>query len=546
MPASLDTIKLRRRLAIELLALVTLVATTIAALYDAGRAREYAEQTARVDAELQAQALQGALDRFRGLPEMWSKEPSLISALQGQDAAELSQRGLQLTYLSGAWATGFFNPDGELLAWADRSSNTPILTRLPTSIHEAVQQQRLGRLWVDQSPRPLYGFASGVSDLGSIVVFVDLSAIQEQWGLLNHPVLVVDSANKVLLSNEAGWLSRGLQSLPLERGWVSVERRLPALDWRLLSVHQVDLARLWVVVALGLASGIVIWGILSRFFRRQMTEHQDARLQQATALRLERLVKSRTRDLERAQESQIQTAKLAAIGQMSTTLTHEYNQPIATIQTYAENAQRFLQRGQVDAVGDNLEQILKQAERMGLLSKTLLTFARRPGAELSALSWQQHLDEALVLLRTRFEGQGVKLIRPTLSDEVLIWAGPVRLTQVWVNLLSNALDALRDTNDPQIVIYFESGQDEVKVWVCDNGPGIASALIGQLFEPFVTTKPAGSGLGLGLPLARDLMRQFGGDLTVEPADQGARFCLCFQRPPVHPSSPATPVERNTL
>ena len=68
MPASLDTIKLRRRLAIELLALVTLVATTIAALYDAGRAREYAEQTARVDAELQAQALQGALDRFRGLP----------------------------------------------------------------------------------------------------------------------------------------------------------------------------------------------------------------------------------------------------------------------------------------------------------------------------------------------------------------------------------------------------------------------------------------------------------------------------------------------
>lgn len=531
MPASIETIKLRRRLAIELLALVTLVATTIAALYDAGRARDEAIVTAQVDAALQAQALQSALDRFRGLPEMWSKEPSLINALQAGDTKRLEQRGLQLTYLSGAWATGFFDSDGAVIAWADRQASLPAIKQLPEHIQSAVSQQRLGRFWLPDQGRPLYGFASGVRGLGSIVVLVDLSELQEQWGLVGHPVLVADEAEQVILTNEPGWLGRSLSDLPIDSGWVDVERRMPALNWRLVSLYQTDLDRLWVVIALGLASGIMIWGLLSRFFRRQLTEHQDARLQQATALRLERLVKSRTRDLEKAQEGQIQTAKLAAIGQMSTTLTHEYNQPIATIQTYAENAQRFLEMGQPGAVADNLQHIVGQAERMGRLSKTLLTYARRPGVELSAVSWSAHLDEALILLRPRLDGQGVVLTRPDDWGSKEIWAEPVRLTQVWVNLVTNALDALTEASSPVIEISTENQGEEVWVWISDNGPGIAPDLAQELFEPFVTSKPAGSGLGLGLPLARDLMRQFGGDLVCAPAEVGARFCLRFQRPP---------------
>ena len=524
MPLSLSSITLRRRLAIELLALVTIVATAIAALYDAGRARDEALQIARVDSQLQSLALQSVLDRYRGLPEIWSREPTLVRAVQLKDRAVLSRRGQQLTYLSGAYATGFFDTQGQLISWSDRNSVSPPFIQLPDQLRTPALQQRLGRLFVQDNNRPLYAFASGVGRQGVVVVMVDLTAIQEQWGLLTHPVAVVDQTGQVILSNQAQWIGAPLD-VPAD--WVSTRQRLSVEGWQLVSLSSVDLQRIWVVVALGLTSGILVWGLMSRGFRRQLIEVRDQRLRQAGALRLERQVKARTRELELAQASQIQTAKLAAIGQMSTTLAHEYNQPIATIQTYAENAQQFLQRDQVEPVRDNLHHIVRQAQRMGTLSKTLLTFARRPDAEHSMVGWQATLNEALILLKPRLDQQHVQV--EVMGVEAQVWAGPVRLTQVWLNLLTNALDALRETPNGHIQIRYDAtGVVEFR----DNGPGIASDVQRSLFEPFVTTKPAGSGLGLGLALVRDLMRQFQGDIECVDATQGACFKLTFlDQPP---------------
>lgn len=524
MPLSLSSITLRRRLAVELLALVTLLATAVAALYDAERAREEARQIAAVDSQLQSLALQSVLERYRGLPEIWSREPSLVRAMARPDQASLAVRGQQLTYLSGAWATGFFDAQGRVISWSDRAGAQVPFDRLPDALRVPASQQRLGRMFIRYQGRPLYAFASGVGRLGSIVVFVDLTSIQEQWGLLTHPVAVVDANRNVILSNRADWIGGPLEP---PSDWVVTQQRLSVEDWTLHSLSAVDLQRIWVVVALGLATGILVWGLLSRFFRRQLAEVRDQRLRQASALRLERQVRARTRELTLAQESQIQTAKLAAIGQMSTTLAHEFNQPIATIQTYAENAQQFLNRDQLDPVRDNLGHIIRQTQRMGTLSKTLLSFARRPDADHSLVGWQSTLNEALILLKPRIDQQQVSI--EITGHEQPVWAGPVRLTQVWLNLLTNALDALRETPAPRIQIdRVDSGVIEIR----DNGSGIAPDVQRTLFEPFVTTKPAGSGLGLGLALIRDLMRQFGGEVECLGGSQGACFRLQFQTQPL--------------
>lgn len=520
MPATTESISLRRRLTLELLFLVILISGSVAVLYEMERSRDRAAELARVDAALQSLALDSFLNRFRALPQILSKEPAVMQAVQARNVEPLDQRGLQTTYLSGAWGVGFFDPLGEMISWVDRGDDQPRFESVPDSLVQPAIQQRLGR-WYSSDLPTQYAFASGVGRDGGVLVVVDLSEIQDQWGILDHPVAVTDSAGQVVLSNRPQWLG---DSLPELSGWQVSRQALPAMGWELHSITRPSYNGIWVVVALSVTIGMLLSLALSRFFRRQLAALQEERQQRATALRLERLVNQRTQALTRAQEAQIQTAKLAAIGQMSTTLTHEYNQPIATIQTYAANAQRFAAMGQIDSVEQNLAHILKQAERMGALSKTLLSFARRPQADLDLIDWRDPLNEALILLKHRIDQQGVT-IEVEGSDQP-VWAGPIRLTQVFVNLLTNALDALHDHPEPRIQIQARFEQSVI-LRFSDNGPGLSHTLAGQVFEPFVTTKPAGSGLGLGLALVRDLMRQFEGDIEWLPDADGACFELTF-------------------
>lgn len=521
-----ETVKLRRRLAMELLILVTLLGTTIVVLYDMARTMDRNLEDARVNGQLQALAVTAALDRYRGLPEIWSKEPNIIQSIEKRDTEALQARGFQLTYLSGAWGVGFFDSQGQMIAFSARGGEQPPFNQLPSELVEAVKQQRLGRTFKREEGAPLYAFTSGIVGGGSVQVWVELTALQEQWGLLPHPVGIFDANRKVLLSNNLELVD---QFLPADPNQQMIDLRLPAYDWTLFAEGSAIARPSYTLMALSLSVGFILWGLLSRLFRRQMADIAAQRTQQAAALRLERLVKRRTRDLEQAQQAQIQTAKLAAVGQMSTTLTHEFNQPIATIQTYAENAKRFIEMDQSDVARQNLDHILSQTERMGLLSRTLLTFARRPGVEMQWLDWHQSLNEALILLKPRID-QAQAVVQVTGLDQ-RIWAEPIRLTQVWLNLVGNALDAMAQQSDARIQIHARLHQGQFAIDIQDTGPGVDPGLRQELFEPFVTSKPAGSGLGLGLALARDLMRQFDGDLalisTSDSTDAGATFRLSF-------------------
>ncbi len=235
------------------------------------------------------------------------------------------------------------------------------------------------------------------------------------------------------------------------------------------------------------------------------------------------------KDLRQAQDELIQAGKLAALGQMSAALSHEFNQPLAAIRSYAENAIAFLNNEQLDPAEENLERITRLTQRMAELSKLMLNFSRRPRDAVLPVDLADVIDEAMNLLTGRFGRSGVEPVIERPDGPIPVMGGHIRLQHVVMNLLTNAIDALEGRDDPMVRIDVLVDQD-VTVVVSDNGPGIAAEALPKIFDPFFTTKDVGKGLGLGLSISFNIVKDFGGSLRGEnPPEGGARFILTLRR-----------------
>ncbi|MDJ1156660.1 ATP-binding protein [Chelatococcus sp. SYSU_G07232] len=233
-------------------------------------------------------------------------------------------------------------------------------------------------------------------------------------------------------------------------------------------------------------------------------------------------------ELQTLQDELVQANKLALLGQIAAGVAHEINQPVATIRTYADNAALFLARGEAAPARDNLATIAGLTERIGRITDELRAFSRKATGRVGAASVAEAIDGALLLVGSRLRQQGVTLTREAMPAGLAVVAERVRLEQVLVNLLQNALDALVGRPDPRIGVAVEAGHESVHISVRDNGPGIASEVMAALFTPFRTTKP--SGLGLGLVISHDIVAEFGGELVgrSEPGG-GAVFTISLKR-----------------
>jgi two-component system, NtrC family, C4-dicarboxylate transport sensor histidine kinase DctB len=270
---------------------------------------------------------------------------------------------------------------------------------------------------------------------------------------------------------------------------------------------------------------------------------RTADLSQAN-VQLQREVQERARaeaDLRAAQDELIQASKLAALGQMAAGITHELNQPLAALRSFSDNTRVFLERGQYAAAHENLEAIGSLTERMGKIVNQLKLFVGRARPRSLRTPVAPALRNALALLGKRLAGVNVAL---TLTDgaavapfelhgeypELIAQIDDLRLEQVLINLVGNALDAVADTASPRIAIDIEVHAATLAISVRDNGPGIPDDVMPRLFEPFFTTKEMGQGLGLGLAISSSIARDCGGSLAAhnEP-DGGARFVLTLRR-----------------
>ncbi len=523
---------------------------------------------------LQVQALGNSLEKYRLLAPLAARRPDVLSILsnqpdwQGKEAAlvTLSQLGvmssaveIELTYLSG---DRFLVLDNQLVP----ASPSNGVRGFRSDIVDAFQG-RLGRRLPAEKDGQIYIFSSPVrSDgvlVGALSVHVDMSETEENWALSAEPIIAVDATDRVILSNRDGWYGADFRSVDQQRGNADTSKDVvlladsslfgpalvsvlgkrekqrfvaaihvdPLLGWTFYALEPLRKPAL-VAVSVGMAVsmfGGFLLGWLWVAFNRQQFQLTQRRRDKASALWLERRVRDRTKELRQTQAGLIHSAKLAAIGQMSAVLSHEYNQPLAAIRSYAENAQLLFEAGKSEQGSDNLVRISKLVDRLAKLSRNLKTFARRPGVDTKAVSVSVILDEAMMLMMPQAKKQGIEIVALSENKNLEVMAGHTRLEQVLINLISNALDAFLDAGLKTGTIRIECfEQDETGIIrVCDNGGGVEDALKGEIFEPFVTSKDKGHGLGLGLPIAFNLVKGFGGQLTLIDAPDPA-FTTCFE------------------
>jgi two-component system C4-dicarboxylate transport sensor histidine kinase DctB len=243
-------------------------------------------------------------------------------------------------------------------------------------------------------------------------------------------------------------------------------------------------------------------------------------------------VKERRRtenELRATQEELIQAGKLAAIGHMATSITHEISQPLAAMRMFAENSLVLLDQKQPEEVRINLQDISDLVIKMSRIISHLKSFARKSNAALGPVDLELAVNNVLVLLAMELKKTGTEF-HNTIENDVFVLADQGRLEQVLMNVLSNAIDAVTGQSRKFIIIAAEIQADVVELSVRDSGPGIAESDLENIFEPFFTGKPQGDGLGLGLSLSRSIIKDFGGRMSAQNYNgQGAVFTITLQR-----------------
>ncbi|MBB4214426.1 two-component system C4-dicarboxylate transport sensor histidine kinase DctB [Rhizobium sp. BK212] len=238
--------------------------------------------------------------------------------------------------------------------------------------------------------------------------------------------------------------------------------------------------------------------------------------------------KSTEQKLQAVQQDLVQANRLAILGQVAAGVAHEINQPVATIRAYADNARTFLDRGQAAPAGENLESIAALTERIGAITEELKTFARKGRGSAEPTGLKDVIEGAVMLLRSRFAGRMDLLDIDLPPPELQVMGNRIRLEQVLINLLQNALEAVAPkAGEGRVEVRTSADAEMVTVTVADNGPGIPPEIRKGLFTPFNTSKE--SGLGLGLVISKDIVGDYGGRMEVESDSEGTQFIVHLRK-----------------
>jgi two-component system C4-dicarboxylate transport sensor histidine kinase DctB len=229
------------------------------------------------------------------------------------------------------------------------------------------------------------------------------------------------------------------------------------------------------------------------------------------------------KELESAEQSLEQASKLASLGQMSAAVSHELNQPLAAMRTYLAGAKVLMQRNRVQEALSSFQRIDDLIERMGAITRQLKSHARKGENAKQVIDLRDSVTSALQMMSPQLGQTQVTIVRNIADRPARVFADPVRVEQIIVNLLRNALDAVKPVDDKKIIISVDVGES-IKLAVQDNGIGIEDP--DALFEPFSTTKKPGEGVGLGLAISAGFVSEMGGKLTGRNATPvGAIFTM---------------------
>ncbi|MBR7199117.1 ATP-binding protein [Pseudomonas sp. 14A] len=571
-----------RTLRLSLYSLLIIAGTVVAATLAMRHAERQAleEDAARANQQLglYANSLHTLIDRYRALPAVLALDPQLRSALAGPvDAAQQAALNLKLEKINGA-------AQSSTLELLDRTGLAVAASnwRLPSSYvghnygfrpyFSQTRTQGTGRFYAVgvTSGIPGYFLSSAVLGdhdefLGAMVVKLEFPELEREWSQGSDTLLVSDARGIIFIANQPGWRYRALRPLsaddlveikstrqydkqslvplthlPLRRFddnsdlrrvegpqgtadylWESLP--LTTEGWTLHLLRRPQVAFEDLRNAALAAAGVWLALVFLLLFLNQ--RWRLAKVRQRNREELERLVEERTRDLRTAQEGLVQSAKLAALGQMSAALAHEINQPLTAQRMQLATLRLLLEHGRVDDAYKALKPVDDMLTRMAALTGHLKTFARKsPSGLRERLDLATVVDQSLQLLDARLRDEQVSLVLH-LTRPAWVRGDAIRLEQVLINLLRNALDAMQGKACKRLEIRLEADEQLWRLSVSDNGGGIAEEHLGQVFDPFFTTKPVGDGLGLGLAVSFAIVHESGGRLSVENGDHGAVFSL---------------------
>ncbi|WP_095145224.1 MULTISPECIES: ATP-binding protein [unclassified Pseudomonas] len=569
---------LRLTLYILLIVAGTVLMASAAMRHAERQAQEDDAERANQQLALYANSLHTLIERYRALPAVLALDPELRSALDGPVSAQQQESlNRKLEKINGA-------AESSTLELLDRTGLAVAASnwRLPSSYvghnygfrpyFSQTRSQGTGRFYAVgvTSGIPGYFLSSAVTNdsgefLGAMVVKLEFPELEREWRQGTDTLLVSDARGIVFIANQPGWRYRLLEtlsdtdraelkatrqydkqalvplahqmirrfddnsylarvdspqgsaeylweSLPLStEGWTLHLLRRPQVTFEDLRNAGLAAAGLWLTL-------VFLLLFLSQRWRL-------AKLRQRSREELERLVEERTRDLRTAQDGLVQSAKLAALGQMSAALAHEINQPLTAQRMQLATLRLLLEHGRVDDAYKALKPLDDMLTRMAALTGHLKTFARKsPSGLRERLDLAAVVDQSLQLLDTRVRDEQVDCV-VQLTRPAWVRGDAIRLEQVMINLLRNALDAMRDKPLKRLHIQLQADDQLWRLSVADSGGGIAEQDLPNVFDPFFTTKPVGDGLGLGLAVSFAIIHELGGRLSADNQGDGAIFTV---------------------
>lgn len=550
------------------LALIAFCIVAVAVIYftNALLTERYTEATrnrAEVRLTLYAGNLISELQRNSIVPQLLSRDQELINALRNNDFSTSSQRLLSFVDEIGAASLMMFDRDGRIVAATDRNRLGENHRGTPYFLDALRSNQTVFTSQVEENGAYAFAYSRRIEDagtgLGVIVVEVDLRKLQRGWASISDAVFVTDSEGRIILSTEGRWrgkmeeeaLATLSPAVAIERSiqrqidWTTIpidaflrgdsllrrEMRIPFQGWRIVGFTTYASVRERVngilaleIMGFAILLSVGVW-LSSRktasrmvFFQRESAELRKLNI------RMQREIAERQkveRTLEVAEQTLAQSSKLAALGEMSAAVSHELNQPLAAMKTYLAGARLLLTRNRPQEALASFHRIDDLIDRMGAITRQLKSYARKGAEKFSAVDAREAVISAISMMEPQLRSRKVEITRTLPNGPAMIYGDRLRLEQVIVNLLRNALDATKSSPEPRVDVILAVGET-VHLMVRDNGPGIED--LDALFEPFYTTKQPGDGVGLGLAISSGIVGDLGGRLTARNgSSQGAVF-----------------------
>ena len=508
---------------------------------------------------LYAGNIESELQRTQIVPILLARDPVLREALQNSNYASISQLLIGLQADVGAASMELLDTLGRVVAATDRNR----LGVMRANDLLFVDARRGNDTIFAVQPRDSGGYGFGYARalrvngqvIGVVTVEVDLAKFERAWSRFAEAVALIDSEGRIILATEPRWRGRSeaealaLRDAPtvIERalrytadlagrgpdGFVAneavlrSETRVRHRGWRLVSYTTFDGVRekvngVLALVVTGFA--LLLAAVFYVFSRRAWSQSAQFELESVELrqlnLRLQREIAAREKmqkELTVAEQTLAQSSKLAVLGEMSAAVSHELNQPLAAMKTYLAGARLLLNRRRSEEALVSFQRIDDLIDRMGAITRQLKSFARKGGDAFEPLDLRTCVTEALAMMEPRLRERRVLVVRTLPKQPVQVMGDRLRLEQVIINLMRNAVDATAQVNAPQIDLILTEG-DTVTLTIRDNGTGIAD--IDKVFEPFHTSKRAGEGTGLGLAISSGIVADHGGRLTARNAPEG--------------------------